>query len=48
MNIHVRYYLSYNIKITLKSHFWHENIKILLLCLHNITKYVYQIHRGSN
>ena len=27
--MNVRFYLSYDIKITLKSHFWRENFKIL-------------------
>ena len=34
----VRFYLSYDINIILKSHyiFWHENAKILLHNIHNI------------
>ena len=27
--MNVRFYLSHDNKITLKSHFWHENVKIL-------------------
>ena len=30
----VRFYLSYDIKITLKSHFWRKNVIILSLCTH--------------
>ena len=32
MSTNVRFYLSYDIKITLKSHFCCENVKILSLC----------------
>ena len=48
MSMNVRFYLSYDIKITLKSHYWRENVKILssfmkatllLVSLHNKTKY---------
>ena len=28
----VRFYLSYDIKITFKSHFWRKNVIILSLC----------------
>ena len=40
----VRFYLSYEIKITLKSHFWRENVIILSLCMqrcygrHNVSR----------
>ena len=27
-----KFYLSYGIKIILKSHFWHKKVNILLLC----------------
>ena len=27
--MNLRFYLSHDIKITLKSHFWRENVKIL-------------------
>ena len=40
MNINVRYYLSYDIKITLKSHFWHDNVKILLFCTHIVMDFI--------
>ena len=30
--MNVRFYLSYDIKITLKSHFWRINVIILSLC----------------
>ena len=33
-SMNVRFYLSYDIKITLKSHFWRINIIIVLLCTH--------------
>ena len=26
MSMNVRFYLSYDIKVTLKSHFWYENV----------------------
>ena len=29
----VRFYLLYDIKITLKSHFWRKNVFILSLCM---------------
>ena len=32
MSTDVRFYLSYDIRITLKSHFWRKNVIILLLC----------------
>ena len=31
----VRFYLSNDIKITLKLYFWHENVKIFSLCTHS-------------
>ena len=40
----VRFYLSYGIKITLKSHFWRKNVINLLLCTqscygrHNVSR----------
>ena len=40
----VRFYLSYSIKITLKSHFWRENAMHLFLCTqrcygrHNVSR----------
>ena len=30
--MNVRFYLSYDIKITLKYHFWRKNVLILSLC----------------
>ena len=44
MSMNVRFYLSYEIMITLKSHFCRENIKMLSLCLqgsygrHNVSR----------
>ena len=32
MNMNVRFYLSYDIKNTLKSHFWRKNVTISSLC----------------
>ena len=32
--MNVRFYLSYDIKITLKSHFCRKNVIILSLCMH--------------
>ena len=32
MSTNVRFYLSYDIKITSKSHFWRKNVIILSLC----------------
>ena len=34
--MNVRFYLSYDIKNTLKSHFWCKNVIILPLCTLNI------------
>ena len=33
-SMNVVFYLSFDIKITLKSHFWRKNVIILLLCTH--------------
>ena len=33
--MNVRFYLLYDIKITLKSHFWHETYKILSFVSYN-------------
>ena len=44
MGTNVRFYLSYDIKITLKSHFCRENVIILSLCTqrcygpHNVSR----------
>ena len=34
--MNVRFYLSYDIKITMKSHFCRKNIIILALHVHNV------------
>ena len=34
MSMEVRFYLSYDITISLKSHFWCEDIKIVSLWMH--------------
>ena len=39
-NTNVRFYLSYGIKITLKSHFWRKNVVILLLYTTLVNVYV--------
>ena len=45
--MNVRFYLSYGIKITLKSHFWHKIVINLLLCTqrcygrHNVSRKFY-------
>ena len=32
--MNVRFYLSYDIKVTLQSHFWHKKVKMILsLCM---------------
>ena len=42
--MNVRFYLSYDIKNTLKSHFWRKNVIILSLCMqccygqHNVSR----------
>ena len=33
-SMNVGFYLSYDIKITIKTHFWRKNVMILLLCTH--------------
>ena len=42
-SIDVRFYLSYDIKITLKSHFWCKNV--IILSLH--TQHYYGRHNDS-
>ena len=41
--MNVRFYLSYDIKITLKSHFWHKKVIFLSLC----TQHCYGRHNVS-
>ena len=44
MSTNLRLYLSYEIKMTVKSHYWRQNVRILSLCTqrcdgrHNVSR----------